>query len=202
MSWGSSRARTIGLVAALVAASALAGCVDDGGSSKRIEAFPPLPDQPLRDFSVEQIHLFVESEDAYRVGVPLPVSGNVTTAADWARNVSLTAHGEDPSVELRDTEHGPVLVLEGSNSATVRSVVIEVPQQGNRCCAEAFLDARWSTADGDGNARVWIPDGTVAVDLEYEAEANFCSASATLEEEGLTGGWVTVESQLGGGECQ
>lgn len=189
-------------MAALVATSALAGCVNDGGSSKRVEAFPALPEQPLRDFSVEQIHLSVQAEDSYRVGVPLPVSGNVTTAADWARNLTLWAHGDDPSVELRDTEHGPVLVLEGSNSATVRSVVIEVPQQGNRCCAEAFLDARWSTADEEGNARVWVPQGTVSVDLEYEAEANFCSASATLEEDSLAGGWVTVENQLGGGICQ
>lgn len=187
------------LLAGLLALLLLAGCTEEGldgedEDARRIEAFPPLPDEPLQDFSLETIDVTVEAEDAYRVGIPLPVSGNVTTTADWARNVTVWAHGEDPLVEARETANGPVLVVEGAQTATLRSVVLEVPQQGNRCCAEAFLDAAWSTADEEGHPRVWVDEGRVDVSLRYEAAANFCSSEASLDAQGLQPGWTGREA--------
>lgn len=187
------------LLAGLLALVALAGCAEEGLDGEdedrgRIDAFPPLPDEPLQDFSLETLDVTVEAEDAYRVGLPLPVSGNVTTAADWARNVTVWAHGENPLVEARETDNGPVLVVEGAQTATLRSVVLEIPQQGNRCCAEAFLDAEWSTADEDERPRLWVDEGRVDVSLRYEATSNFCSSEASLDVQDLEPGWTRREA--------
>lgn len=181
--------RPAGLVALLALATTLVGCVgqDDG----RVTPFPAFGSGDLlRDWSYETLTISIDTPGAYRVGIPLPLSPGVAPE-DWIRNASASSRGS-VSARLADSDHGALLLLSGSGDAGLRSIVLQVPHTGNRCCAEAYLDAQWSTQDGEA-AWVWVPEGSVRLGLHYEAASNWCGATAEFQQDGLRGGWMRLD---------
>lgn len=174
------------LVLALVA-----GCLESGepagespGASgpQGEDACGPRPDREAlgQDWSKETLSFSIRSDGPFQVDLPLPVSDGGTQPADWLANARAEPGW---TANLEATPTGQRLRVTGEGNGAVHSCSIQ-PQadRGNGCCAEQYLDARWT---GSAEARsemdrldVEVRQGALAVDVSYAAASNWCGAEA------------------------
>jgi hypothetical protein len=190
-------------VAALVLfGSGCIGVVDEGGQEVAgptvldcQDGWDPKP--PVRDSSREYVNVTIESAGPFKVGVPVPAAAPETTFESWRDNASFDASG-DASVSTASSSRGRILVLEGQGDAVLCSHSLQFPYIGNRCCAEAFLDATWTTDPGTTRAQwldVWVPLGDVTITVEYVALSNWCGRDALFSGTDVGGGWVRLDGE-------
>lgn len=179
----------------LLGCALLAGCVEgpeggggdgDGtappGSGPASDRCGPRPDEERlgKDWSKETLRVSVTSPGAFRADLPLPVSPDGTQPADWLANAQLP---EGWTAVLQATPDGQQMRLGGSGDGVVVSCSLQ-PQsgKGNGCCAEQYLDARW-TGTGQSRAEmealpVQVLDGRLGIEVGYTALSNWCGAEA------------------------
>jgi hypothetical protein len=150
-----------------------------------------------RPHSTEEWTAWVNGTGPWQVGLPLPVSTPGTSFDDWVRNITITGTA---TARPDTTTFGRVVLVDGTGNVAVRSSAIQYPMTGNRCCAEAFLDARWTTnVNGtipDRGLWVWTPVGAADVRITYTATSAYCSRSATFH--GPAGaGWAQIPGSDG-----
>ncbi|MHB1261086.1 MAG: hypothetical protein ACYC2H_05160 [Thermoplasmatota archaeon] len=173
---------------AVLALVLAAGCLESGEPTAAApgpggdDACGPRPDRERlgQDWSKETLGLTIESDGSFQVDLPVPVSEGGTQPADWLANARAT---EGWTTILQATPAGQMLRVTGRGIGEVQSCSIQ-PQseRGNGCCAEQYLDARWT---GSSQARsemesleVEVGQGSLAIRVTYTAESNWCGASA------------------------
>lgn len=185
------KARSVWLCLAVLLALPLSGCIgiENGPGGQESEDGPNLlpaledpftrPQRPDRSF--EAVRIVIRGESPFEIGIPVPVSSPGTTFDDWAQNLTIDGPAD---AEGRTIDKRRVLWVEGSAGTTiVESTVIQEPLVGNKCCAEAFLDAKWTTqADHapNGELLALMGAGTFTVSVEYKAAANYCWADGSF----------------------
>lgn len=167
-----------------------AGCLESGEPAPAAPSPPgedacgPRPDRERlgQDWSKETLSFAIGSDGDFQVDLPVPVSDGGTQPADWLANARAT---EGWTMILQATPAGQALRVSGQGDGEVRSCSIQ-PQseRGNGCCAEQYLDARWTGAnearsemDGLG---IEVREGSLGLRVEYTAESNWCGAEAAF----------------------
>lgn len=187
----------------------LAGCVgvlheeapedpdDDDGRVASVEACRGLWDPAVKDakdHSVETVDVIIRSDGPFRVGVPVPVADPETSFASWVDNASAVSEKE-VSFKAAPTTKGAVILIEGDTHAVLCSQSIQYPYLGNRCCAEAYLDAAWTTDPSDARPDripVLVEEGNPSVEIRYEALSDLCGREADFSAASLRSGWNHV----------
>lgn len=183
----SSRVQTLGLSIALVLVL-LTGCLDRQS-----------------EVSDERLHVEIRSMPGsaqWDVGIPVPISTPGTSVDDWFTNMTV---GGFAQVVVVETVHGPVLRVTGLGTAILESHAKQGPMIGNLCCAEAFLDARWSAGERNmSQVRLATWGGAAVVEIAYHAESSSCDREDTVSgklrftgEVGSTAQWVWLPAALG-----
>lgn len=162
--------------------------------SASVEACRGLWDPAVKDaddHSTETVDVIIRADGPFRVGVPVPVAGPETSFASWVENASVVSEGE-ATLAQGPTSKGNVLFVEGDADSVLCTMSIQYPYLGNRCCAEAYLDAAWTTESSESRpdaVPILVQDGPVSVRIDYEAKSNWCGREATFGGTSLDAGW-------------
>lgn len=179
----------------------LAGCADVVGdapsSQPATPADCPRPDREAagEDWSNETLAFTVGSAGAFQLDVPVPLSPDGSDVDDWLGRLAVPTGW---IVERVTTDAGPALRIDGSGDGVVHACSIQAQAaRGNGCCAEQYLDARWSTSTQQRGeeVRVWLASGLVSLAIDYTASSNWCGASASYQSSSLRPGWNTVPGE-------
>ncbi len=169
---------------ALLALALAAGCLESGEPQAESgvggEGCGPRPDREGldQDWSKETLTLAIQSDGAFSVEVPLPVSEGGTQAADWVAHVQVP---DGWTAVLTTGAADALLRVDGSGDGSVEACSIQ-PQaeRGNGCCAEQYLDAHWTGSDQARSEMdrldVDVRQGSLGLRVLYTAESNWCGA--------------------------
>lgn len=135
------------LVAILLLAVLIAGCLGQN------------------DRSTETLGIRIEGEGDWAVALPLPLSEDGPSAKDW---MSRLGSG-DGAVDLVETEHGVMLQVVGEGTTHLSAQIV------TPCCTpEHYLGSRWSAGGNGTGVRVGAWNGSVWMEVTYNASSNWC----------------------------
>lgn len=153
------------------------------------------------DRSKETIDIALEADGAFVVDVPLPVSTDGTSFAEWAANLTRSGNVATSTVALPE---GKVLRITGSGDVRIHSCSVQEARGGNDCCAEAYLNAKWTTerpGDDWRSIRVHGVSGSATLNLTWLAASSWCGREGTYLGP-VQAGWQQVPRADGEAWCE